>query len=203
MASRLLQRGLTSSGAATTVTLCSWMGEQSTSKATSRVVSRSLERLAVARPPYSFWRQQCKVFSTKTTEAAVPLPPSKAAAAPFKGFLQWYEGHLEASPVKTKMVTGGILWGLGDLVAQLVPQVTFDGGKSDDDSSKERHFTYDFPRTSRAVIFGGLFHAPTSHVHFNFLEWMTVRAGITGLMIPVFKAVMEQVCSVASMIATK
>jgi len=25
-------------------------------------------------------------------------------------FVKWYESHLEISPVKTKMVTGGILW---------------------------------------------------------------------------------------------
>jgi protein Mpv17 len=75
------------------------------------------------------------------------------------------------------MVTGSFLWGLGDAVAQ------FSSG------AKE----YDFPRTGRAVFFGFAIHAPSSHVHFNFLEWMTVRSGVTGLGIPVFKTVMEQV----------
>lgn len=94
------------------------------------------------------------------------------------------------------MVTGAILWGTGDAVAQIVPQVAFgddkDGGVSDDKIT-ENGITYDWIRTGRAVTFGFVFHAPTSHVHFNFLEWMTVRAGVTGLKIPVFKAFMEQV----------
>ena len=75
------------------------------------------------------------------------------------------------------MVTGSFLWGLGDAVAQ------FSSGANE----------YDFPRTGRAVFFGFAIHAPSSHVHFNFLEWMTVRSGVTGLGIPVFKTVMEQV----------
>lgn len=54
-------------------------------------------------------------------------------------------------------------------------------------------FKYDWPRTGRAVFFGFAIHAPLSHVHFNFLEWMTKRFGITGLSIPLFKTFMEQV----------
>lgn len=102
-----------------------------------------------------------------------------------KTFFAWYESHLQTSPVKTKMVTGSFLWGLGDAVAQL------------SSGAKE----YDFPRTGRAVFFGFAIHAPSSHVHFNFLEWMTVRSGVTGLGIPIFKTIMEQVrrrkCKVA------
>ena len=90
---------------------------------------------------------------------------------------EWYEAHLESSPVKTKMITGSVLWGLGDFVAQSTSGVE----------------SYDFPRTGRAVFFGFALHAPASHLHFNFLEWMTVRSGVTGLGIPIFKTIMEQV----------
>jgi hypothetical protein len=92
-------------------------------------------------------------------------------------FFEWYESHLESSPVKTKMVTGSILWGLGDFVAQSTSGLE----------------SYDFSRTGRAVFFGFAIHAPSSHLHFNFLEWMTVRSGVTGLGIPIFKTIMEQV----------
>lgn len=81
------------------------------------------------------------------------------------------------------MVTGSILWGLGDLVAQTVPVM----------AAGESMKKYDYERTGRAVLFGFVIHAPASHVHFNFLEWMTVRSGVTGMGIPVFKAFMEQV----------
>ena len=109
--------------------------------------------------------------------------------------LQWYESHLEAYPVPTKMVTGSILWSLGDFVAQIVPVLS----ASSDSTSKigadnnPSSFTYDWTRTGRAAFYGFAVHAPFSHVHFNFLEWMTTRAGVAGLAIPVFKAFMEQV----------
>jgi hypothetical protein len=108
------------------------------------------------------------------------------SSAPSNGFVQWYEGHLEARPVLTKMVTGCLLWSIGDAVAQLVPQVA-----SSENTGKP--IKYDIERTGRAALFGFAVHAPTSHVHFNFLEWMTVKGGYTGLYIPVFKTIMEQV----------
>jgi hypothetical protein len=114
-------------------------------------------------------------------------PPTKQT------FLQWYEGHLQAHPVWTKMCTGTLLWSLGDAVAQLVPQMTHK------DEMATREWTYDLPRTGRAALFGFALHAPTSHLHFNFLEWMTQKAHLTGLQIPLFKAFMEQVCASLSL----
>mmetsp|Transcript_33862 Transcript_33862/g.81446 ORF Transcript_33862/g.81446 Transcript_33862/m.81446 type:complete len:296 (-) Transcript_33862:154-1041(-) len=120
------------------------------------------------------------VASDNATKSAVESASSK------KGFVQWYESHLESRPVATKMATGCLLWSIGDGVAQIVPQVA----SSDSDNSKP--LTYDWERTGRAALFGFAVHAPTSHVHFNFLEWMTVKGGFTGLYIPVFKTIMEQ-----------
>lgn len=65
------------------------------------------------------------------------------------------------------------------------------------DEKNSNASAYDFQRTGRAVFFGFAFHAPLAHVHYNFLETLTVRTGITGLSIPVFKAFMEQVCFVS------
>ena len=112
-----------------------------------------------------------------------------------KGFVEWYEGHLSARPVLTKAITGACLWGLGDVVAQVVPAFIQDAADDDNDDNgtrKTKEFKYDFPRTARAVTFGFAIHAPLSHVHYNFLEWMTIRGGFKGLSIPVFKTVMEQ-----------
>lgn len=100
-----------------------------------------------------------------------------------KTLFQRYEAHLEARPVVTKMFTGMCLWSIGDAVAQLVPPMA---------GQVPPLQQYDWARTSRAAFFGFAIHAPTSHVHFNFLEWMTVRLGVTGLKIPLFKAFMEQ-----------
>lgn len=127
-----------------------------------------------------------------------------------KSLMEWYEGYLESNPVATKMVTGSILWGLGDVVAQIVPALfadatngndkntdtnTTSGTNKDDQSVSSSSFSelvYDGPRTARAMFYGFLIHAPLSHAHFNLLEWMTVRGGFSGLSIPVFKTIMEQ-----------
>jgi len=96
--------------------------------------------------------------------------------------------------VTTKAVTGSILWGVGDFVAQVMPILFAEQSneENNDNEKPKNEFAYDYPRTARAVTFGFALHAPLSHLHFNFLEWMTVRAGLTGLAIPVFKTIMEQ-----------
>lgn len=128
--------------------------------------------------------------------ASAAAPEAVAAQSSKTGFVAWYESHLEAAPVRTKAVTGMILWGLGDIVAQLVPHFVFDEKKdaesNGDNASPAKPFVYDYARTGRAAFFGLAIHAPLSHVHYNFLEWMTVRAGFQGLSVPVFKTIMEQ-----------
>jgi hypothetical protein len=205
MAYRLARAGLGPAGAVSTVTAISWMGERASTQATSRMATRSFQNrlLLHNKQFYSMERHQQRFFSNSNSNTTKPNPPTatatatatteKAALAPnvalqSKSFMKWYEGHLQASPVKTKMVTGSILWGIGDGVAQLVPHMAEGGSLTE--------YKYDYPRTGRAALFGFALHAPTSHVHFNFLEWMTHKVGVTGLGIPVFKTIMEQVCNV-------
>lgn len=138
-------------------------------------------------------------FVVKTHHAPSYRPFSSTKGG--SGFVQWYESHLNSQPVLTKAITGSILWGLGDCVAQVVPSAF---AKDDDDSATtnaegmtelagaKEEFAYDVLRTAKAVFYGFVIHAPLSHVHFNFLEWMTVKAGLQGLSITVFKTVMEQ-----------
>jgi len=110
------------------------------------------------------------------------------------GFVQWYESHLNSQPVLTKAITGSILWGLGDCVAQVVPPAFAkdDEGLTELAAPVKKEFVYDVLRTAKAVFYGFVIHAPLSHLHFNFLEWMTIKAGLQGLSITVFKTVMEQ-----------
>ena len=214
MALRLVR---STAGGAVAVSAVAWLGEQGISRATTSasqtILARSSSTLSalsrrIGTGENSLIRQQYHrpTFSSNasssaskvSTEAAAASKPAStppaSSGSKSVSFMEWYEGHLEARPVPTKMVTGAILWGTGDAVAQIVPQVAF----GDDDGDKkttasDKGITYDWMRTGRAVTFGFVFHAPTSHLHFNFLEWMTVRAGVTGLKIPIFKAFMEQV----------
>lgn len=130
-------------------------------------------------------RQFTPTSIVKAEQAAVGKEAAGSNAGKKKGFVEWYEGHLDARPVTTKAITGSILWGVGDAVAQIVPTLFAE------DSVKEE-FKYDVPRTARAVTFGFAIHAPLSHLHYNFLEWMAVRGGFQGLSVTVFKTIMEQ-----------
>lgn len=223
----------TAAGGATVAGLAACVGEGGSCRVTSRATSALASPLHV-----SLLRQQpqqlrvlppqngaCRnLSSAKVVNPPSPASAAGAAAAPSataasgtSGFVAWYEKFLDSSPVKTKMVTGAILWGLGDFVAQVVPHFMFDDKDSppasapaDDSegddvveksvtptsSGSSGEFTYDFPRTARAAIFGFVIHAPLSHVHYNFLERLTVKAGLQGLSIPVFKTIMEQVSRV-------
>ena len=181
--SRLGSRTFAPAGAAVTITAFSFVSasEKTTAQASNRLVAKSISRLV------SYQYRSLSSGASKMGESVGKELPKAAAPKQVQGvsFLQWYEGHLQARPIPTKMVTGAFLWGIGDAVAQFVPNWV--AGKPMPD--------YDWPRTGRAAFFGFAIHAPLSHLHFNFLEWMTVRGGFQGLQIPIFKAFMEQVCA--------
>lgn len=89
-----------------------------------------------------------------------------------------YEAALVQKPVPTKMATGGVLWGCGDMVAQA--------------GSKRREDDVDMARLGRAVVFGTLVHAPIAHVHYEFLEAFCKRFRFSARAVPIVKLVMEQ-----------
>jgi len=172
---------LAPAGAAITFT-ANGLADNTSTKVGNASVSAGKKLLCQSR--VSFATNVAKPMETRT---------STTKTKPFS-VLEWYEKHLESNPIRTKMITGSFLWGLGDLVAQVVPPLAA-AFSSDEEEKPSKSMTladYDFARTGRAVFFGFAIHAPASHVHFNFLESLTVRAGVTGLGIPVFKAFMEQ-----------
>jgi hypothetical protein len=180
-ACRLSQKALGPTAVATCLSAASAERSQVSTRAITHLASRPWMQ-PISRPRF-FSNSSEKVVENVVEKAAEKIKPPSSTG----GFLQWYEGHLSLRPVFTKMVTGCLLWGVGDAVAQIVPHMASE--------SKDKEFVYDWPRTGRASFFGFALHAPTSHVHFNFLEYLTHRVGVTGLGIPVFKAVMEQVCN--------
>ena len=54
-----------------------------------------------------------------------------------------------------------VLFGLGDVIAQFV--VKKEGEK------------FNFPRLGRALVFGTFILGPLGHLHYNFIEWLTVH----------------------------
>ncbi|OEU10935.1 hypothetical protein FRACYDRAFT_163053, partial [Fragilariopsis cylindrus CCMP1102] len=104
-----------------------------------------------------------------------------------------YEHHLSKSPITTKMISGAFLWGIGDMVAQIIPQIIVSNDDGDNTLLIDDIVSnLDWIRTGKAVLFGFAIHAPASHGHFNLLEYMTKKLKLTGLSIPIFKTIMEQ-----------
>ncbi|GAB5363817.1 hypothetical protein AAMO2058_000915700 [Amorphochlora amoebiformis] len=109
----------------------------------------------------------------------VPKAATPPRVAPWRRFAAAYERSLEARPVLTKSITGGILFGLGDILGQnLSGQVESKG--------------FDSPRFARAVLFGGVFYPLPAHIHYNFLETLTKRLAVSRARAPFFKAFVEQ-----------
>ena len=175
------------------------LGRYTSSTANQKINQVATQRLTAfaTRPlamPYSPYRPHS---SSAPKEVAKDVGGASGTSEGSTGFVQWYEGHLQSRPVTTKAVTGSILWGLGDFVAQVVPAVFAKDGADNSATGTvmKNEFSYDALRTAKAVFYGFVIHAPLSHLHYNFLEWMTVKAGLQGLTITVFKTVMEQVSS--------
>ena len=182
--------------AASTSFLIGRYTSSTTNQKINQVATQKLTAFAT-RPlakPYSPYRPHS---SSAPKEVAKDAGGASGTAEGSNGFVQWYEGHLQSRPVTTKAITGSILWGLGDFVAQVVPAVFAkdDVDNSTTEAATNNEFSFDAPRTAKAVFYGFVIHAPLSHLHYNFLEWMTVKAGLQGLTITVFKTVMEQVSS--------
>ena len=145
------------------------------------------------------WTRPLTTESTASTaqKPSVVPPPTDSGSGGGGGFVKWYEGHLQSHPIPTKMVTGCLLWSAGDAVAQVGPRWA-----AATSGSVPQPYDYDWERTGRAALFGFALHAPLSHLHFNFLEWMTVQAGLTGLSIPIFKTIMVRVVLFTCVLAT-
>ena len=201
---------------AVTSTFCILVGRHNyhlSSKKATQSASRYLNSYAQSKYRIRNMPSQCQnrllssetsttsTITKKATSAVTKASPDVniTSSSPGGRFVAWYEHHLHARPIQTKAVTGSILWGIGDFVAQVVPSMMQpDNAVKGEEieaaaALKKEEFEYNYPRTARAMFFGFAIHAPLSHLHFNLLEWMTVKRGFTGLSIPVFKTIMGQV----------
>lgn len=168
------------SGAAVSIGNTYFFARSSTNAANTQVNHLSSRMMKTFRN-YKMNKSPNRLLSTRSEQ-------SVSASGNNGGFVQWYEGHLNERPIITKATTGSILWGLGDVVAQVVPSLIF----PEEGAANKNDIDLDVARTGRAMFYGFAIHAPLSHVHFNLLEWMTIKGGFVGNSIPVFKTVMEQ-----------
>lgn len=71
-------------------------------------------------------------------------------------FLKWYQGHLARTPIATQLITTGILFGTGDVLAQ--------------QGVERRGLNHDLLRTGRMTFFGAAMAGPVLVGWYRFLE---------------------------------
>lgn len=131
--------------------------------------------------------------SSTTTTATTATAASRTTAAtpsesvsPLRRAIAGYEAMLETSPILTKSATGGVLYGIGDSIAQTITrrQAVANGGEDGG---------FDTARWLRAVAFGGIFYPLPAHIHYNFLErFVVVRMATPASRVPFVKMFIEQ-----------
>ncbi|CAA6665978.1 unnamed protein product [Spirodela intermedia] len=84
------------------------------------------------------------------------------------GLWKWYQRCLTVHPVKTQIVSSGILWGLGDVAAQRVTHSTL--RKQSDDSDIDRDFKISWRRVAISSMFGFAFVGPVGHHWYEYLD---------------------------------
>ncbi|XP_008795056.1 protein Mpv17 [Phoenix dactylifera] len=82
---------------------------------------------------------------------------------------RWYQNCLAVHPVKTQVISSGILWGLGDVGAQAVthrtqrkhPQLTH---------QEDKEFKINWKRVAITSMFGFAFVGPVGHYWYEYLD---------------------------------
>lgn len=152
----------------------------------STMLRASLSRLASrARFPQQQQLRQCQTSAASTTAASAA--PTKRTVSFGSRLMAQYEAALEAQPLITKSVTSGVLYGVGDWVAQTVEQ------RRASSSENEQPKPFDSARWARAMVFGGIFYPGVAHLHYNFLENLVVaRWAVAPSRVPFVKMFIEQ-----------
>nr|XP_043610683.1 protein Mpv17-like [Erigeron canadensis] len=83
---------------------------------------------------------------------------------------RWYQKCLTEHPVKTQVISSGVIWGLGDIAAQSVTHATALRQKSNliSDTDKELHINW--RRVATTSLFGMAFVGPVGHFWYEGLD---------------------------------
>ncbi|KAK8940027.1 hypothetical protein KSP40_PGU015788 [Platanthera guangdongensis] len=81
---------------------------------------------------------------------------------------RWYQKCLKVHPVKTQVISSGILWGLGDIGAQAVTHSTLKDKHRNPYENKE--FKINWQRVGTTSMFGFAFVGPVGHYWYEYLD---------------------------------
>ncbi|CAK9166119.1 unnamed protein product [Ilex paraguariensis] len=81
---------------------------------------------------------------------------------------KWYQNCLAVHPVKTQVISSGLIWGFGDIVAQAVTHSTVKKHQQIDDEDKELKINW--RRVATTSLFGFGFVGPVGHFWYEGLD---------------------------------
>ncbi|GLJ30013.1 hypothetical protein SUGI_0593300 [Cryptomeria japonica] len=88
------------------------------------------------------------------------------------GAWRWYQNQLTKNPVRTQIISSGILWATGDVAAQYVSFSTKKRLHLSTDKQKKK-FKVDWKRVATTSMFGLGFVGPVGHFWYEGLEHVT------------------------------
>ncbi|KAF0917333.1 hypothetical protein E2562_017507 [Oryza meyeriana var. granulata] len=90
---------------------------------------------------------------------------------------RWYQQCLASHPVRTQVVSSGILWGLGDTGAQAVTHYSAPGRshRAKNPEDKDKEFKIDWKRVGITSSFGFAFVGPVGHYWYEYLDRFILR----------------------------
>ncbi|XP_019183775.1 PREDICTED: protein Mpv17-like [Ipomoea nil] len=82
---------------------------------------------------------------------------------------KWYQNCLAVHPVKTQVISSGVIWGLGDVSAQAVTHYTA-RTRRNLPSDEEKEFKINWRRVATTSLFGLAFVGPVGHYWYEGLD---------------------------------
>ncbi|KVH99871.1 Mpv17/PMP22 [Cynara cardunculus var. scolymus] len=76
---------------------------------------------------------------------------------------RWYQNCLSVHPVKTQIISSGLIWGIGDIAAQAVTHSTALKNKSVSISKEDQELRIKWKRVATTSLFGMAFVGPVGH----------------------------------------
>ncbi|KAJ6674093.1 PEROXISOMAL MEMBRANE PROTEIN 2 PXMP2 MPV17 [Salix viminalis] len=81
---------------------------------------------------------------------------------------KWYQNCLTVHPVKTQMISSGVIWGLGDIAAQSITHYTAERNRQIKEVEKKLKISW--KRVATTSLFGFAFVGPVGHFWYESLD---------------------------------
>ncbi|GAB2275678.1 hypothetical protein Dimus_010433 [Dionaea muscipula] len=83
---------------------------------------------------------------------------------------RWYQNTLAAHPLKTQMISSGLIWGFGDIAAQSITHLTFKGNRGFSAADEHKELRINWNRVAATSLFGCGFVGPVGHFWYEGLD---------------------------------